>query len=217
MAEDENTGATEGSAHRRYAPLYILTAGLAAIAGFASVALVELWRTEMAVISTPQAGAQSEAGGGMHRLVRLAEPQTLPAFAFSDDEGRERALSEWKGKVVLLNLWATWCAPCKVEMPSLDRLQAKLGGADFAVVPISLDRSGPDKPRAFLASNDLTNLDLFTDSKNTLMQSLRVQGLPLTVILDREGREIARLAGPAEWDSPEAEAVIRGAIARGGS
>jgi thiol-disulfide isomerase/thioredoxin len=118
--------------------------------------------------------------------------------------------------VVLVNLWATWCAPCKREMPSLDRLQAKLGGADFAVLPISLDRTGPEKPRQFLAANGLKNLDLFLDSGNTLMQAMRAPGLPLSVLIDRQGREIARLAGPAEWDGAEAETMIRALLAQAG-
>jgi thiol-disulfide isomerase/thioredoxin len=220
MIEDDNTGAADASARRRHIPLYILAAGLAAIAGFATVVLVQRWTPPPVVAVAPQTAANAAPveGGGLHRLVRLPAPQALPDFAFTDGEGGARALSEWKGKVVLVNLWATWCAPCKVEMPSLDRLQAKLGGADFAVLPISLDRSGADKPRAFLASAGLSNLGLFLDTKTALMQILRAQGLPLTVLLDRQGREIARLAGPAEWDSPEAEAVIRAAIAdRGGS
>lgn len=219
MTEDEKTAAAKPP-RGGYVPLYILVAGLAAIAGFATVALVGRWTAPPVVAVAPQTAADPAAveGGGMHRLVRLPAPQAVPDFAFADGEGGQRTLSEWKGKVVLVNLWATWCAPCKVEMPSLDRLEAKLGGADFAVLPISLDRTGPDKPRAFLTSAGLSNLGLFLDSKNALMSVLRAQGLPLTVLLNREGREIARLAGPAEWDSPEAEAVIRAAIAdRGGS
>jgi thiol-disulfide isomerase/thioredoxin len=115
--------------------------------------------------------------------------------------------------VVLLNLWATWCAPCKVEMPSLNRVQAQLGGNDFAVLPISLDRQGPDLPRRFLASNNLSNLPLLIDASAGLAGKLEAIGLPATFILDREGREIARLLGPAEWDSPAALEVIRAAIA----
>ncbi len=158
----------------------------------------------------------ANGGSGMQKLVRSQTPQPVADTAFSDGEGKERRFGEWKGKIVLVNLWATWCAPCKLEMPSLDRLQAKLGGDNFAVVPISLDRTGLEKPREFLATKNLTNLGLFLDSKNAMMQTLRAQGLPLTVILDRQGREIARLAGPAEWDSAEAEAMIRALLAQSG-
>jgi hypothetical protein len=97
-------------------------------------------------------------------------------------------------------------------MPSLDRLQAKLGGEDFAVLPISLDWSGAEKPRRFLDTEKLANLPLFLDSSKTAMKTFNAPGLPLSVLIDREGREIARLAGAAEWDSADAEAVITKAI-----
>ena len=198
-------------------PIYILAAVLAAMAGFAAMSF--LYRGPAGVISTAE-NAASDAGAatasGLERLVRVDPPGTLSGVTFSDGEGRARTLSEWRGKVVLVNLWATWCAPCKREMPSLDRLQAKLGGAHFAVLPISLDRTGPEKPRQFLAANGLKNLDLFLDSGNTLMQAMRAPGLPLSVLLDRQGREIARLAGPAEWDGAEAETMIRALLAQAG-
>ncbi len=155
---------------------------------------------------------QTSGESGFEKLVEASEPKTLAPFVFTDGDGRERALSEWRGKVVLVNLWATWCAPCKVEMPSLDRLQAKLGGDSFAVLPISLDWSGPDKPRSFLEGEKLANLPLFLDSSKTAMKAFNAPGLPLSVLIDREGREIARLAGAAEWDSADAEALITRAI-----
>lgn len=204
-------------------PIYILAAALAAIAGFTAMSLVvapDAGRP-VKIVTVEDAASGSAAGdagksSGLERLVRVEPANALPNLIFTDGEGRDRNLGEWRGKVILVNLWATWCAPCKREMPSLDRLQAKLGGADFAVLPISLDRTGPEKPRQFLASNGLTNLDLFLDRGGTLMQTLRVSGLPLSVLIDRQGREIARLAGPAEWDGAEAEAVIRAAIAKAG-
>lgn len=202
-------------------PLYSLVAALAAILGFLSVVIADRLSGSFPSGATRpvQANAAGSAAGdgqgsGFEKLVRSDSAKPLPVITFTDAEGRERNLSEWKGKIVLVNLWATWCAPCKVEMPSLDRLQAKLGGPDFAVIPISLDWSGLDKPRQFLEKNQLSNLPLFLDSSKTLMQSLSVPGLPLSVLIDREGREIARLAGAAEWDSPEAEALIREAIER---
>ena len=195
-------------------PIYILAAALAAIAGFAVMSLVAVPESDPQVkVVAPQ---DADKTSGLEKLVRVEPPSVLPEVSFVDGEGRDRNLGEWRGKVVLVNLWATWCAPCKREMPSLDRLQAKLGGADFAVLPISLDRTGPEKPRQFLTSNGLKNLDLFLDRSNTLMQTMRVPGLPLSVLVDRQGREIARLAGPAEWDSTEAETMIRAAIAKAG-
>ena len=199
-------------------PIYILAAAFAAIAGFAIMSFVAAPDGGQPAKNVTTEDATGEAGkpSGLEKLVRVEPAAALPDIAFKDGEGRDRNLAEWRGKVVLINLWATWCAPCKHEMPSLDRLQAKLGGADFAVLPISLDRTGPEKPRQFLTSNGLKNLDLYLDRGSTLMQTLRVPGLPLSVLVDRQGREIARLAGSAEWDSPEAGAMIRAAIAKPG-
>jgi thiol-disulfide isomerase/thioredoxin len=200
-------------------PLYSLVALLAAIAGFLSVVIGErLSRpgaTEIAAnaqISAPNSASDANASSGLEKLVQSEAPKRLPSISFTDGDGRKRNLSEWRGRVVLLNLWATWCAPCKVEMPSLNRLQARLGGADFAVIPISLDWSGPGKPRRYLRENKLDQLGLYLDDSKTIMQSLGAPGLPLTVLIDREGRELARLAGAAEWDSVEAVALIRLAI-----
>ncbi len=224
MTEDKKADGSpkEGEGISRLT-LYSLAAAAAAIAGFLSMTLAErLAPTRAPEFSTqgrtnpPQ--NETSASTGLDKLVRLGAPKTLPDISFSDESGGAHALTEWRGKVVLVNLWATWCAPCKMEMPSLDKLQAKLGGAEFAVLPISLDRTGSDKPRQFLAANNLKNLGLFLDTKNTLIQALQVPGLPLSVLLDREGREIARLAGPAEWDSAQAESLIRETIsAKGGS
>jgi thiol-disulfide isomerase/thioredoxin len=199
-------------------PIYILAAALAAIAGFAVMSLLavpEAGRPAKIAAAEDAAGG-AETSSGLEKLVRAVPPAALPDIAFVDGDGRDRNLGEWRGKVVLVNLWATWCAPCKREMPGLDRLQAKLGGADFTVLPISLDRSGPEKPGQFLASNGLKNLPLYLDRSSTIMQTLRVPGLPVSIIVDRQGREVARLAGSAEWDSPEAEALIRAAITKAG-
>ena len=204
--------------------LYILAAGLAAIAGFGSVTIGDFLARQESKSAPSQSTTQNTGGnlsaastgdgrGGMTKLVRAGAPKALPEIAFEDETGQAKSLADWKGRVVLLNLWATWCAPCKVEMPSLNRVQAQLGGNDFAVLPISLDRQGPDLPRRFLASNNLSNLPLLIDTSAGLAGKLEAIGLPATFILDREGREIARLLGPAEWDSPAALEVIRAAIA----
>lgn len=200
-------------------PIYILAAVLAAIAGFSAMSLLAPGK----VVTTATDDGEPASGGGsadvpsgLERLVRVNPPNLLSGVNFTDSDGHARNLGEWRGKVVLVNLWATWCAPCKREMPSLDRLQAKLGGADFAVLPISLDRTGPEKPRQFLASNGLKNLDLYLDRDSKLMEIMRAPGLPLSVLIDRQGREFARIAGPAEWDTAEAETMIRAAIAKAG-
>lgn len=199
--------------------LYILAGAFAAIAGFGSMTIGEyLSRPEQPSLAARNGGNLSAASmqdgkGGMTKIVYADAPKTLPEITFQDNTGAVRSLSEWKGKVVLVNLWATWCAPCKLEMPSLDRLQAHLGGADFTVLPISLDRQGMDPPRKFLTANNLGNLPLLIDSTTSIAAKLDAIGLPATIILDREGREIARLLGPAEWDSPAAQDVVRAAIA----
>ena len=224
MTKDQKTNAPPAS--RRDVTgltLYSLVAAVAAIARFLTITLVDRFggrpgaEIQVANAQSP-AAADVQAGTGLEKLVHVKPPKVLPEVVFTDAAGAEHKFGEWKGKIVLVNLWATWCAPCKKEMPSLDKLQAKLGGADFAVLPISLDRGGPDKPGKYLAASKLDNLPLYLDSTNATLQTLAAPGLPLSVLLDREGREIARMAGPAEWDSAEAETIIRDAIAgKGGS
>lgn len=220
-SKDQNAPAGEGQAGTgsRFL-LYILAAAFAAIAGFGSVAIsLRLEQQNRQTAAPAQASpakpadASAEAAD-MTKLVYAVAPKDLPpGIAFQDEAGQPRSLADWKGKIVLMNLWATWCAPCKLEMPGLDRLQAQLGGADFAVLAISLDRNGKEAPRRFLADNKLTNLPLHIDETGTLANKIGAAGLPATLILDREGREIARMLGPAEWDSASAQDVIRAAIA----
>jgi thiol-disulfide isomerase/thioredoxin len=137
------------------------------------------------------------------KLVHLGAPERIADLVFSDAEGKPRRLSEWRGRMVLLNLWATWCAPCKMEMPSLDRLEAKLGGDGFAVVALSVDRGGPEKPAAFFASEGLTRLKLYNDATGEAARRVGAAGLPLTAILNGDGEVVARLIGPTHWDSPD--------------
>jgi len=151
------------------------------------------------------------------KLIRRPEPQPVPDLTFKDAGGNLRHLSEWRGKVVLLNLWATWCAPCKAEMPSLDRLQAKLGSGEFTVLAISQDRTGPNKPASFFAGEGIEHLGLYNDSAAAAIAELKASGLPVSVILDRQGLEIARQLGPAEWDSPGVAAMIEGLILEAGT
>lgn len=140
----------------------------------------------------------------------------LSDLAFQRPDGGAATLADWKGRVVLLNLWATWCAPCKHEMPTLDRLQGALGGADFEVVAVDLDTRDPDKARRFLAEVGAKRLAFYADPSlgvfNTLKKRERSYGLPTTVLVGRDGCEIGTMNGPANWDSPEALAVIRKAL-----
>ena len=152
-------------------------------------------------------------------FVKPAAPQAVPDLSFTSADGKPHRLSEWRGKVVLLNLWATWCAPCKVEMPSLDRLQAKLGGDAFAVLALSVDRTGIGKPAEFFSGNNISHLAVYNDSESEATAALRASGLPVSVVLDSQGREAGRLTGPADWDSPatiaKLEEFIKGSGGRG--
>lgn len=139
----------------------------------------------------------------INRLIESKPPCQMPDIAFIDSDGKSLKLSSFRGKVVLLNLWATWCPPCVKEMPSLDRLQGKLGGERFAVVAISQDKGGAGVVVPWLASNKLDHLTAYLDPQSVISQTLQTPGLPVSAILDSEGREVARLFGKAEWDSPE--------------
>jgi thiol-disulfide isomerase/thioredoxin len=151
--------------------------------------------------------------GAMAAFLARPKPLDLGEVSFVAADGAAKTLSDWHGKVVLLNIWATWCVPCREEMAMLDKLEAELGGKDFQVVAVNIDRGAADKPKAFLAEIGATHLALYTDPSGKLFSKLKAVGMPTTLLLDREGREIGRLVGPADWDSPEALALIKAAIA----
>jgi thiol-disulfide isomerase/thioredoxin len=131
-------------------------------------------------------------------------PRLMPEFQFTDSDGKTLTLVDFKGKIVLLNIWATWCAPCRKEMPTLDRLQAALGGADFVVLPMSIDRKGMDAVAKFYTEIGIQHLSRYVaPAANQVLDTLGVWGLPATLLIDRQGRELGRLEGPAEWDSPD--------------
>src|SRR5712692_6731596 len=136
-------------------------------------------------------------------------PKPIAAIQFEDADGRPRSLTDFRGKVVLLNIWATWCVPCRKEMPTLDRLQAKLGGSDFQVVALSIDRGGVPVVKQFYEELGLKSLGIYVDQSGQAASVLGALGIPTTLLVDREGREIARKLGPAEWDSPDVIDVIR--------
>jgi thiol-disulfide isomerase/thioredoxin len=148
----------------------------------------------------------------MAAFVFRKEPEALPDAKFQDAEGKERTLGQWRGKVVLLNLWATWCVPCRKEMPALDRLQRELGSDKFEVVAVSVDRKGVEGARKFLDETKVGKLALYVDPTTRLTSEVRAVGLPATLLIDRQGREIGRLLGPAEWDSEDAKRLIRAAL-----
>jgi thiol-disulfide isomerase/thioredoxin len=154
--------------------------------------------------------------GEVADFVPADAPKPVPDAAFKDAEGNEVRLSDFRGKTLLVNFWATWCAPCKVEMPSLDRLQAKLGGDRFAVVAISSDRAGKRAVDPYFDEAGLTALARYYDPSNAVGMAMGVAGLPMTVLIDAEGRELGRMLGDAEWDGPDALALIRQAMGDAG-
>lgn len=139
-------------------------------------------------------------------------PAALPDVGFTDGDGRRQTLADFRGKIVLLNVWATWCPPCRKEMPSLDRLQAKLGGDDFEVLPLAVDRGGADAVRRFFAATGVRHLAVEVDPSTEAQAALGIPGLPTTILINRQGREVGRFVGAADWDSPKAIAVVRSAM-----
>jgi thiol-disulfide isomerase/thioredoxin len=156
------------------------------------------------------------AHGAVAALTMATAPLRLPDLSFEDADGKPKKLSDWRGKTVLLNLWATWCVPCRKEMPALDALQTRLGGKDFEVVAVNIDTRDPDKPRNFLKEANLTRLSYFNDQKAKVFQDLkhigRALGMPTSVLVDSQGCEIATIAGPAEWASDDAVKLIKAAV-----
>ena len=130
-------------------------------------------------------------------------PRPLPEFGFENVEGQPMTLSDFEGTVVLLNVWATWCVPCREEMPTLDALQAELGSSEFKVVALSIDRAGADVVQDFYSEIGIRNLDLFIDPTMKTTTALGIPGLPTTLLIDRNGRELGRLVGPTEWATAE--------------
>jgi thiol-disulfide isomerase/thioredoxin len=150
--------------------------------------------------------------GSMSAFLKHATPLDVPPFTFVDSSGAEKDLSVLKGKVTLLNLWATWCAPCRKEMPVLANLQKELGGADFQVVELSEDLKGYGPSADFLKSVGADSLTLYADDKAKALDAIRGPGLPITLLLNRDGKEIGRLIGPAPWASDEAKVIIKAAM-----
>jgi thiol-disulfide isomerase/thioredoxin len=145
-------------------------------------------------------------------------PQPAVDISFAAGDGRKLTLADFRGRNVLLNLWATWCVPCRAEMPALDRLQAKLGGADFEVVAVNIDTSRLDRPKAFLTEAGVKTLAPYADPSADSFETLRVAGkalgLPTSLLIGPDGCELAVMAGPAQWDSPDAVKVVTAMVGK---
>lgn len=164
------------------------------------------------VAGTSPASVERANTGTMSAFVYKSSRDPVPEFPFFDAEKATRTIAEKKGKVVLLNLWATWCGPCREEMPSLDRLQQSMGSDKFEVVAVSVDKNGYDTARKFLDGVGIKSLAFYSDPTGRAPSQVKAIGMPATLLVDAEGREIGRLMGPADWDSPDAKRLIEAAL-----
>lgn len=160
---------------------------------------------------------EGSIGGDMAAFLISERPQSLLDISFLDSDGEPKTLGDFAGKTLLVNLWATWCAPCRAEMPSLQRLEVDMGGADFSVVPISVDLGSVDKPKQFYEEMELQKLAFYHDGTMAVFNEFKKRtlavGLPATVLLDKTGCVLGRLNGPAEWGGVDAKRLISAAIA----
>jgi len=182
----------------------LLISLVAALSILSLLAMVQIART---------GGLSERAVGTMANFTPSSKPLPVPVITFRDRDGQERGLAEFAGKVVLLNFWATWCGPCRREMPDLDELQSRLGGPKFIVMAISSDRKGLEAVQKFYQENDIRHLDIFIDKTTKVQRAFGAYGLPTSVLIDGEGREVGRLVGPADWASANAIALIKAVIA----
>lgn len=190
--------------------------GLAAIA-IAAVTFVALKNPATAGASLDTAAIAEMRTGDMRKLNFHSAPRAVSDKAFTTEDGGEATLAQYRGKVVLLNFWATWCAPCRHEMPMLSELQTELSGADFEVLTLATGRNMVPAMQKFFDEIGVDNLPLHRDPKQSVAREMAVFGLPATIIIDRDGKEIARLQGDADWSSENARAILSAVIAMGNS
>jgi thiol-disulfide isomerase/thioredoxin len=204
---------------KKSGPLAQIAAGLVILAAITGYYLYEAAGRKAGPAETAPVAVQSGlskdlAKGALAAFLIHTEPKPLPDLAFQDGAGKPVKLSDWKGRVVLLNLWATWCAPCREEMPDLSKLQQELGSDQFEVVAISVDRKGAEASAVFLKDTGVDNLKLYIEPSTKIVNDLKSAGLPATLLIDRQGRELGRILGPADWASPEAVALVKAALAQ---
>jgi len=199
----------------------LIATGLAATAILLLLLMLEYGPTSLSpeqAAREPALGAHPTVPGNPLELSVFEQPRPVPELRIQDDQGHDLTLADFRGRVVLLNVWATWCVPCRQEMPTLDRLQARLGGRDFLVMALSIDRKGAEAVRGFYREVGVEKLAIYVDPSGKGSRSLAIPGVPTTLLIDREGHEVARKMGEAKWDSPEmvslVERTMRGQSAR---
>ena len=171
-------------------------------------------KQEVVEAAVPAGGfSKAFATGSLAGFIIHPQRKDIAAFSFGNDKGQTLDLSKWKGRVVLLNLWATWCAPCRKEMPDLSKLQTALGGPDFEVVALSLDRKGLAASQAFLKETGVSNLAAYVQPDGKPLAALEALGLPATILIDRNGKEAGRILGSVDWASPESQAMVKALLA----
>jgi thiol-disulfide isomerase/thioredoxin len=210
---------SETEPRRRRAPRtarIALAALIGAAAGLAAVyGIGRFGRNAAMTCSAGAATAQRIAPfvhGEVAAISTTDEPRSIPELAFKDTSGATKTLADWRGRAVLFNLWATWCVPCRKEMPALDALQEKLGGPRFDVVAVNIDTRNPERPKAWLKDVGINRLAYYSDTSAKVFQDLKLAdrafGMPTTLLVDANGCEVGTLAGPAEWASDDAVKLI---------
>jgi len=188
----------------------ILGAGAALLGAVAAAVALYHYGTEFTSgPSNRQPVAANTAPSDAFNFSFFDQPRALPELRFVDGENRALSLADFRGRPLLLNIWATWCVPCRKEMPALDRLQVAIDKSQLLVLPLSIDRKGVPVVKQFYQELGLRALGIYVDQSGKASSELGAVGLPTTLLIDRDGREIGRKIGPAEWDSPEMIALIR--------
>ena len=204
---------------------FIIAAGAVAgvAVGLAAVYGIGAWQRNPADAACKPAAELAKRLGPLARGEVAAvnvpsTPQRLPDLSFTDGTGKTRMLSEWRGRTVLLNLWATWCVPCRKEMPALNALEAKLGSNAFEVVTVNIDTRNLERPRTWLHEAGVDRLVYYGDPSAKVFQDLKgigkAIGMPTTLLVDPQGCELGTIAGPAEWASEDAVTLISAALGR---
>ena len=189
----------------------ILRRGLLAAGGTLLAAVVARKYLLPAPASAPaEAASQAPAGPALQSIdvLKALPPAALPSLGFTDANGTARSLADYAGQGIVLNFWATWCVPCVAEMSALDALSRALAGRRIVVLPVSLDHTGADAVQPFYAGHHIASLPVLLDVHAATMMALKLDGIPTTLVIDRNGREVARVQGPVRWDAAEAPAVI---------